>query len=211
MSFAIHYTAIPPTSTFYKRLHTERPLATLVATFFPEGNGIYRFFEVDINEINDLNESLDEVIKQHQDIFGTDLEADMWIAEFRDELRRTRKNYPGIADRRAMLEKCASEIEERLLQEITKKQDENVNLTVRTMIFDGERDFIPDSLPEGELKLVTLPLVQQGAEFLRDIDSSTLFTEAEDWDRWYRDQFDWWKSLYLMAAEKEEELIVMIH
>jgi hypothetical protein len=207
MGTSILYSAIPPTSAFYKRIQTERALATFVATLFPYGGGIFRFFEINPTEANEI---LDGVIEKYQDIFGTTLEADMWVGEFRDELRRTRKAYPGIEDRSTSLEKAGSKIEKQLVQALARIQSKDVSETVGQLIF-GNCEFAPDLLPAGySLGLVTASVVQEGAELLQCITPNTLFTEAEDPDRWYRKQFEWWKKLYLAVAERDEEIIVAV-
>lgn len=209
MGVVICYSAIPPTSTFYQRLQTEKALATLVATLFHCGGEIFQFFEIEPDEVDYL-EILDEVIEEYQDVFGDEFEADRWVGEFRDEMRRTRKAYPGIEHRRAMFEKSASEIEARLTQPSIKTQGKDCSEIIRKLIF-GDRDFVPDLVPSGYwLGLVPRSLVQEGAKLFQGIDPDTLFTEAEDQDRWYRDQFKWWRDLYLEAAEKNEVILIAV-
>ena len=71
MSVSIQYSAIPPTSVLYKRLQTEKTFA-IVATLFSSSNGIFRFFEIEPVEVKEI---LDEMIEEHQDIFGTEFRS----------------------------------------------------------------------------------------------------------------------------------------
>lgn len=207
MGVSIHYSAIPPTSIFYQRLQTERPFATLLAIIFPYGSGFFRFFEIEPDEVDEI---LDCEIQELQDVFGTEVEAKVWIDEFRDELRRTRQAYPGIENRRAMLEKSAQKIEERLVQELTKTQVKDVTRIIGKLIFGGE-DFLPDLLPSGEwLGLVPTSLIREGAEMLRGINVNELFAEEEVQGEWYRSQFEWWRNLYLATAERNEVVLVTV-
>ncbi|MEH1778861.1 MAG: hypothetical protein V7L26_07055 [Nostoc sp.] len=103
MGVSVLYSAIPPGSTLYAHLQSEKAL-TLVVSLFPHGCGIFRFFEIDPEEIDEI---LEDVIETHQETFGSGLEADRVIAQLRSELRLTRQAYPGIEDRTALLTQVA--------------------------------------------------------------------------------------------------------
>ncbi len=204
MGVSVIYSAIPLSSTLYTRLQREKPLAILMVSLFSYGCGIFNFFEIEPEEVNEI---LEEVIEAHQDTFGSELDADQVIAEFRTELRLTRKAYPGIEDRTASLEKTSNEIEERLSQELSRRQIENANKIVEKLIF-GDQSLAPNLLPEAEsLGLISRELVSEGARILRQIDPETLFA-YEGKDRWCVDHFSEWRDLYLAADEKNEEILL---
>lgn len=112
MGISVMYSAIPPSSILYTRLQREKVLSILVNDLFIYGNGIFSFFEIEPEEVNEI---LEEVIEAHQDVFGSKDEAVQIIAEFRSELSDTCQAYPGIENRTAMLEKSVDEIEKRLV------------------------------------------------------------------------------------------------
>ncbi len=204
MGVSVIYSAIPPSSKLYARLHRERPLAILMVSLFSYGCGIFRFFEIEPEEAHEI---LEEIIEEHQDAFGSELDADQVVAEFRTELRLTRKAYPGIEDRTASLEKTSNKIEKHLSQELSRKQIENANEIVEKLIF-GDQVLAPNLLPEAEsLGLISRGLVSEGARILRQIDPETLFA-YEGKDRWCIDHFSQWRDLYLSADEKNEEILV---
>jgi hypothetical protein len=208
MSVAIFYSAIPPDSNLYQRLQTDRALMLLVERLFSYGNGIFRFFEIEPAKVDEI---LNDLIEEHQNILGSRSEAIAWIDQFREETRRTCAAYPGIEDRGAMLE-SATRIERRLSQKLVKQQVENASERVRSLI-DGVQDFAPhlsSSDYEFRMMFVPLSLVREGARLLQGTDPDTLFTEQEDEGRYYRDQVMWLRNLYLEAAEKNEEILVLV-
>ncbi|MEH1944040.1 MAG: hypothetical protein V7L01_28015 [Nostoc sp.] len=205
MGVSVLYRAIPPSSTLYARLQCEKALSILVAYLFPHGCGIFRFFEIDPEEINEI---LEDFIETHQEIFGSELEADWVIAELRSELRLTRQAYPGIEDRTASLEKSSFEIEKRLSQELSRRKVANADEIVEKLMF-GDQTLAPTLLStEESLGLISRELVSEGASILRQIDPETLFARDESWEGWCLDHFEHWRDLYLSAAEKNEEILV---
>ncbi|MEH2440402.1 hypothetical protein [Nostoc sp.] len=207
MGVSVLYSAIPPSSTLYSRLQREKAISLLVVSLFPYGCGIFRFFEIDPEEVNEI---LEDVIETHQETFGSELEADRVIAELRAELRLTRKAYPGIEDRRASLEKTSVEIGERLSQELSRRKFANADKIVEKLMF-GDQTLAPTLLSREEsLGLISRQLVSEGASILRQIDSETLFARNEDREGWCLDHFERWRDLYLSAAEKNEEILVAV-
>jgi hypothetical protein len=73
MGVTLSYQAIPPTSSFYQRLQQEQTLNILMVSLFPQGNGIFRFFDIDplfySDSIRSINNDLERVIKRHHDIW----------------------------------------------------------------------------------------------------------------------------------------------
>ncbi|MEH2180052.1 hypothetical protein [Nostoc sp.] len=200
MGVSVLYSAIPPDSTLYARLQSEKALSILVVSLFPYGCGIFRFFEIEAEEINEI---LEDVIKTHQETFGSELEADRVIAQLRSELRLTRQAYPGIEDRTASLEKSSVEIEKRLSQQLSRRKFADADEIVEKLMF-GDRTLAPMLSTEESLGLISRELVSEGASIFRQIDPEILFAT----DEWYLDDFERWRDLYLSAAEKNEEILV---
>ncbi|MBD2682553.1 MULTISPECIES: hypothetical protein [Nostoc] len=205
MGVSVLYSAIPPTSTLYARLQREKALSILVVSLFPHGCGIFRFFEIESEEINEI---LEDVIETHQETFGSELEADRVIAQLRSELRLTRQAYPGIEDRTASLEKSSAEIEERLSQELSRKQVANAHEIVQKLMF-GDQTLAPTLLlAEESLGLISRELVSEGANIFRQINPEVLFARDQGWEGWCLNDLERWRGLYLSAAEKNEEILV---
>ncbi|MEH2201345.1 hypothetical protein [Nostoc sp.] len=203
MGVSVLYSAIPPSSTLHSRLQREKALSLLVVSLFPYGCGIFRFFEIDPEEVNEI---LEDVIETHQETFGSELEADRVIAELRSELRLTRQAYPGIEDRIALLEKTSVEIEKRLSQELSRRKFANADEIVEKLMF-GDRTLAPTLLSiEESLGLISCELVSEGASIFRQIDPETLFARDES----CFEDFEQWRNLYLLAAEKNEEILVAV-
>ncbi|WP_322668701.1 hypothetical protein [Nostoc sp. DedQUE09] len=139
MGVSVLYSAIPPDSTLYARLQTQKALSILVVYLFPYGCGIFRFFEIEPEEIDEI---LEDVIETEQETFGSELEANRVIAQLRSELRLTRQAYPGIEDRTATLEKSSAEIKERLSQELSRRKFANADEIVEKLMF-GDQTFAP--------------------------------------------------------------------
>ncbi|MFN6479559.1 hypothetical protein [Nostoc sp. DedQUE07] len=202
---SVFYSAIPPDSTLYARLLREKALNILVAYLFPYGCGIFRFFEIEPEEIDEI---VEDVIETEQETFGSELEANRVIAQLRSELRLTRQAYPGIEDRTATLEKSSAEIEKRLSQELSRRKFANADEIVEKLMF-GDQTFAPTLLSaEESLGLISRELVSEGASILRQIDPETLFARDEGREGWYLDHFEQWRDLYLSADDKNEEILV---
>ncbi len=200
----IRYSAIPPSSELYSRLQSEKALNFLVDFVFTDGGGIFRFFEIDPQEIDD---GFENVVRGYPKIFKSQLELDRVIADLRSLLTLTRQAFPGIEDRTATLEKSWQEIEERLVQKLSRKQVANAEEFVQKLL-EGDRTFAPNLLLPGEyesLRLISRELVREGASIFRQIDPKTLFTENEDW---YLDDLEDLKQLYLDADEHNEVILV---
>lgn len=206
MGVSILYSAIPPESNLYKRLHEEKAFTILMVSLFVYGNGIFRFFEIDPDEVAEI---LEWVVESNRDTLGS-VDADLWIGEFRAELERTRQTYPGIEDRTASLEKTSDEIEQRLLQELIKRKVKDASEVVGKLIY-GDRILASDILPEqNSLGLVSLPLVRVGAKILQEIEPEILFTLDEIQAEWASEHYRQWRNLYLMTNANDEEILVGI-
>lgn len=200
----IRYSAIPPSSELYSRLQSEKALNFLVDFVFTDGGGIFRFFEIDPEEIDD---GFENIVRGYPKIFKSQLELERVIADLRSLLTLTRQTFPGIEDRTATLEKSWQEIEERLVQELLKKQVTNAEELVQKLL-EGDRTFAPNLLSAGgyeSLRLISRELVKEGASIFRQIDPKTLFAENEGW---YLDDLEDLKDLYLAADEHNEVILV---
>lgn len=98
MGVAVHYVAIPPSSILHARAQEEKPIAVLMGALFRYGTTIYRFFEIDFEEREEI---LGWVVEDYPDTFSGQEEAQTWFEEFRHELERTRASFPGIENRYA--------------------------------------------------------------------------------------------------------------
>jgi len=214
MGVSVIYSAIPPSSTLYARLQREKPLAILMASFFHYGDGIFHFFEFHFSEIEpeEMHETLEWLVEMHQDAFGSELEADRITAEFRAELRRTCQAYSGIENRTArLLGNSSRGIEERLTQELTRRQITNANAMVMKLIFGDQAVASTLLREEDSLGLISRELVHEGARILRQIEPESLFERNEDGEGWHLNDFERWRDLYLSADERNEAILVGVH
>lgn len=207
MGVSVIYSAIPPGSTLYARLQREKALAILMAYLFPYGGGVFHFFELPPDEVNEI---LEDVIEEHYETFGSELEADDAIAEFRSELRRTRQAHPGIETRRVSLEKTSSKIAERLSHELSRRQVTNAEEVVQRLMF-GDQTFAPTLLPVEEwLGLISRELVHEGASIFQQIKPEVLFAKDGGWEEYCLNQLKGWRKLYLAADQKGEEILLQV-
>ena len=214
MGVTLSYQAIPPTSSFYQRLQHEQTLNILMVSLFPQGNGIFRFFDVDPlfpgDSIRSINNDLEGVIKRHHEIFGSELEASLAVAEYRSELILTCQAYPGIEDRRTSMEKTFDEIREWLSRELSRIDSIDGDEIIGRIMF-GDRTFAPDMLTgkEESLYLISRETVSEGANILRQIDPvAMLEIKDDDWDEYLLENLVEWKDFCLEADEKGEEILI---
>lgn len=200
------YSAIPPSSELYSRLQSEKALNILLVDFlFPFSCAIFYVFEE--VELREIDEALEGIIKMHPTIFKSKLELDWIVADLRSLLNFTCQTFPGIENRAARLEKSWQEIEQRLVQELLRRQVTNAEEFVQKLL-EGDRTFAPNLLSAGEyesLRLISRELVKEGASIFRQIDPKTLLAEDEGW---YLDDLEDLKDLYLAADEHNEVILV---
>jgi hypothetical protein len=208
MGISIMYSAIPPSSTLYEKLKHEKALSILVNDLFIHGNGIFRFFEIDSDEVDEI---LQGVIEAHQDVFDSKDKSEKIISEFRSELNNTRKVYPGIEDRTAMIEKSVDEIEKCLVQQLTRRQIQNAEEMIEKLLF-GDQYLAPNLLKEEDepLGLISRNLVSEGASLLRLVNPEDLYTGDLRWDEWGLEHLKYFRNLYLTADGLNEEILVGI-
>jgi hypothetical protein len=206
MGVSVMYSAIPPISTLYARLQNEKALSILVNDLFIYGNGIFSFFNIDSEEVDEI---LKGVIKSHQDIFDSTEKSEGIINEFRAEIDKTRKDYPGIENRTAMIEKSVDGIEKCLAEQFVANQVQNAEEIIERLLF-GDQSFAPNLLTAEDepLGLISRDLVREGASLLRLVSPETLYTGDKFWDEWGLKHLKYWRDLYLVADEMNEEILV---
>lgn len=203
MGFSVIYSAIPPSSNLYLRLQREKALNLFVSFIFSDSFGIFHFFEIDPE---DIEETLENIIDVYPEIFKSKLDVDRIVAELQSELTLTCQTSPGIDYRTAMLEKSSSEIKRCLIQELSRKQIDNAEDFVQKLLV-GDRTFAPNLVPPNEYdssNLISRELVREGASFFRQIDPKTLFAQE---DRYLQD-LEELRDLYLGADENDEVILV---
>lgn len=206
MGVSVHYWAVPPASTLFRRLRKEKAFATLMGALFPHGSGIFCFFEEIDPEARD--ETLEWVIANRRSALGPEPEARRWIAEFRQELERTRAAFPGVERRVAWLEKTSQLIEERLLRELTRIRGVSAAELVRELMFGDQelgRDLGVDD--NDILGLLSAGLVRKGAKVLAGLDAEALFAKDRGWEEYHLDSFEQWRQLFREAAARGEVLL----
>ena len=207
MGVSVHYWAIPPSSTLFRRLQREKSFATLMAALFPYGRGIFYFFDgVDPEEVEEI---LEEVIESRRDALGSDREARLLIDEFRQELDRTRLAHAGVEHRRTSLEKTSQLLQERLVQKLMNNDDAEATRFIREMMY-GDQELGRDlGLLDGEiLAVVSAPLVRESAATLNRLDAANLFARDGGWEEYHLESFKHWRQLFQEAAANAEVLLV---
>ena len=206
MGVSIYYQAIPEQSALFRRVQTQKAISTLFDFLFPYGNGIFHIFDIDKEE---LDEILDE-IAEYCEVFDSRADVDQCLNELRMELERANISYPGLADRNAYLEKIQKVIEERLSQELKRRQLDNHLDYVEKLLY-GNQALAPFYAEyKAQALLVPSSVVRDSMQMLKEIDPEALFEVAEDPHRYYLEEFRWWREFYLEVAEKGEAAIVML-
>jgi hypothetical protein len=207
MGVSIHYWAVPPTSTLFRRLQSEKAFAALMAALFPYGCGIFCFFEeIDLEEREEI---LEWVIESRKTALGSESEARRWIAEFRQELERSRAAWPGVERRVTSLEKTSELIEERLLRELNRSHNGSAEEFLRGLMFgDQELGRNLGLAARDVLGLISARLVGEGAAALNGLDAEVLFVKNEGWEQYHLESYQHWRQLFQEAAAQGEVLLV---
>lgn len=206
------YVSIPLQSRLYRRLIEDR-----AAYIFAQGSFFSDFNICDVAEDDPpewLEDTLEEFIDNYPDVFHTQEQTKRLIDEFKAEVEK-------ITIKSTSFESTESLVRERLITAFDESQSDSVEL-IGTM-FDGEQNFDPQqfySSNYSEFSLISLPIVQAGAELLRDIIPESLFNVSEGWsannpciaEETNEDYFAWdfwrWKNLYLKAAQSQSVIFV---
>lgn len=220
MGSSTHYLAIPTDSSLYTALQTDLAFNTIMIELLPYSGDLYTFFStIDKEEREDI---IDDILIRNQPVLGENPQAK--IDAFFAEIDRTRENYPGIEHRIAMLEKCDTDIESRLIAALTKEESlaqkyDNVPELVKKMI-RGDGVLHPDlshvDVPQVDrvrkswediLGLTSAPIVKQGAAILSLLSPRLLFPTNQDPDTWQRENYIKWRKVYIAAAKNKEALL----
>jgi hypothetical protein len=184
MGVCVHYWAIPPNSRLYARLQEDRAFNALMASLFPYGCGVYQFYTIESEEAEEI---LDDVVERNRAALGSKTEARQRIAEFLAELERTRAQFPGIERRAYMIEKCSSDIEQRLTQAFQKERTDAAELVQKVMF--GDKSLAAHLRQPGKdiLGLVSRPIVREAAAALERLKPEELFPPDDGWKEWCQD------------------------
>ncbi len=208
MSVSIHFLALPPASTLFRRLEQDKAFVTLMAGLFAYGSGVFFFF--DEIAAGERERILERLVEDRRTRLGGEQEARHSIEEFRQELERTRLTYPGVEHRRCSLEYNCFLIEKRL-SEALKPAGSGAEKFVRNLIY-GDRVLGKSASNDIEsimqdrgntVGLISPPLVREGAQVLCGPGAEKLFGSV-----WQLENFQDWRQLYQAAAAEGEALLV---
>lgn len=207
MGVTLTYQSISPQSSFYSCLQQDRDFRVLASFLSPYG--LFRLFQ---DHPIEFNEVMREAISKNPDVFcGTELETSLIVGEFREALRITRRDYPEVTYNEGSLEKSFEEISEMLTEELSRRNFEDVDDIVATLLY-GDMSLGKKVSPEEEsfaLALISREAVKKGADILRQIEPEMLFPGGDDGDEgWYSEDFREWKKFYLDADDLGAEIIM---
>lgn len=207
MSVQFDYWAIPPSSTLFERLLTDKAFVNLMAALFPHGPSVFFFF--DSLAPYECDEILGSIIESGR--LSDEAEARRLIDEFRLELERTRLANPGVGQRRYSLEESFVPILECISEALRDVRDDANKFVTRLMTGDrwlhvGHSPCPPDIREDSDdgVGLVPSPMVQEGARLIGELNAEALFAHNElvlqDFKRWH--------GLYRDAAALGEAILV---
>jgi hypothetical protein len=204
MGISMMYQALPDQTTLFERLRSDRKICTLFTKLYPYGNGI--FYMGELNE-EGLDEILDWIAEEQP--FSSRMEVDRVMHELRTELERTKALHPGVAERTGYLEKTQDRIQEQLSQEL-KRKELDAALVLMEQLLNGSEALASEFFDEHDDQLYLVPskIVKEGAEVLREIESTNLFGGEGNSEQHYWEDFERWKAFYLEASDNEEAVLV---
>jgi hypothetical protein len=198
------YQAIPPESSFYARLKHDRAFRIFSQDLFVSGS-IFHSYKYDSQS---FNECIESQIERHPDVFSkSSLETSLILADFREALRITWRDYPKIVHNTGMLEKSFDVVHDRLVDELLRRNFEDAAAIVNDLLYGDS------SIGENEemFGLTTRKSVKKGASILRHIDPETLFPGGDDGEEgWYWENFRDWKDFYLDADNLGAEVLMLV-
>ncbi|MBW4573682.1 MAG: hypothetical protein KME08_00180 [Aphanothece sp. CMT-3BRIN-NPC111] len=205
MGTSIYYQALPEQTSLFKRIQTEKPISTIFRELSPFRNGIFYIFELDKEELDDI---LDWLV-EYEEVFDSRADVDRCLNELYMELERAKTSHPGLTEPNAYLDNTQTVIEERLSQELKRRQLDNCIGYVEKLLY-GDQELAPQLFDEydEQLSLVPSSLVQEGTRVLRDIEPEVLFEVAGNREEHYFNDFQWWREFYLEAAARGEAVII---
>jgi hypothetical protein len=207
MGVTLTYQALPPKSSFYSRLQSDRAFRVLVSFLSPyDLFGLFKYDPVDFNKV------MGNAIERHPDVFsGTEIETSMLIGDFREALEITCRNYPKVVSTGGSLEKSFSEVRDALTDELLRRQFGDVDDIVATLLY-GDIDLGKKVNPNEEsyaLALTSREAVKRGANILRQIEPEMLFPGGDNGEEgWYSMEFRGWKKFYLTVDDLGAEIIM---
>jgi hypothetical protein len=213
MSVLAMYNSIPPGSSLYFHLEQDYSLTHLVGSIVSYNGGVFNFFDMDDEEINEALESTYEYLirenpgtDRNVPIFTSEMHFQQVVSQLRADVSQTREAYPGIEYREAMLNKITLDMAKSLPLEMTRLQAENPEQTAHYLIYG---DKIIGT--EFGLEAISRNLVHEGANILRQVDSRALLTHAggDPSDSGAIEEFERWCNLYIAADENNEEIMVV--
>jgi hypothetical protein len=206
MGVSIKYNAIPIDSSLYARIQQEKPLCYLVNNLTIYGGGLFSFFDIDLDETQEI---LEGMIEACPEIFGSQVQADLIISNFRSEIYKTRQNYPEIEFRTALIEKSFDDIEQCLAKEFSRRHVQNSDELVKKLMM-GDQLLAPNLLTEKDhpIAVVSRTLIQEGARILDLIEPDNLQIDVPYWNEWGLKHLKTWRNLYLAVSERNEVILI---
>lgn len=214
MGVCVRYWAIPPYSELYASLQRDLTFNTLMSLLITYGRELYRPSDFFLQE---LEETIDYFLEVKPSALGPNPKQS--VDAFLSLLERTRIEYPLIETRVTMIEKSASDIQEKLWQALERANVENAaEIVARTMWADGSiraphtlRLDQEPSVGSSKLGLISSAAVKKGASVLSNYSSQQLFPEVtESRNSWHRQNYERWKEVYLAVAKCEEAFIIEV-
>jgi hypothetical protein len=204
MGVTLAYQAIPPESSFYARLKNDRAFMIMSIEIFYSG---YLFHSVE-QYSQEFNQSIEIAIKYHPDVFcGTELETSLLVADFREAMRVTCRDYPKIVGITGSLEKTFDVVRDRLVDELSRQNFEDSAVIVDDLLYGDT--YIGEH--EETFGLATREAVKKGASILRQVEPEMLFPGGNDGNEgWYSEDFREWKKFYLLADDNNAEILMQV-
>jgi hypothetical protein len=204
MGVSMIYQAIPEQNTLFEYLLSDRKKGTLFTMLFPYGRGIFDFETIDEDERDEI---LDGIYGEEP--FSSRTEVDQVLDELSIELERLKTLYPNLVNRNAYLEKSQTMIEEKILQELNRKNINDADDIIKNLLY-GNVPLMPEFFDryDEQLYLVPYSIAKAGAQILREIEPRNLFAGEDNPERYYREDFEQWKTFYLQASDNQEAVLV---
>lgn len=203
MGVSMSYQAIPEASTLIDFLCSDRRKGTLFTMLFPYGKGMFDFKTIDEDERDEILDCI-----ASEPLFTSRTEVNQVLNELSIELDHLKNLYPNLVNRKAYLEKSQTPIEEKILQELKRKNINDADDIIKNLLYGVP--LMPEFFDryDEQLYLVPYSLVKAGVQILRDIEPGNLFAGEDNPERYYRDDFEQWKAFYLQALDNQEFVLV---
>ncbi len=145
-------------------------------------------------------------IELYPDVFcGTELETSLTIADFCEVLQITCRDYPEIVDTVGSLEDSFSEVHDKLIEELLKRNFEDADAIVSRLAYGN----VMLGADLNRIELITRESVKKGASILRQIEPEMLFDKGGDEEeKWYLESFRNWKKFYLDVDDLGAEIVM---